>query len=306
MRSIEAPLLTPTGRTSTLLLPCSGGQHPRRGSAPEAAGQATRRGLWLGAKRGPHGAGSYGSTLAKTGARWCQRLAGRDGLARLPSGWQRACLVQAHAPHTPCPSDLLTCRSHPHYRHHTPPARGTCPCRPHPYNVDRRVGDGPREQVLQQVARLDAAKLDVCRQGGGAGGPRPAFLTVPSSLKARQQALWRPSGGPFLPASCFLRLPPAPRTLPGRPPAPAPLRPRARESPAPPPPRLPCTQRQPSWGEPLPCTHTYPPHPQPHPHTCSSTPARCPAAPQTSAACARKNTQTPAARSPSSRRCPRP
>jgi hypothetical protein len=57
---------------------------------------------------------------------------------------------------------------------------------------------------------------------------------------------------------------------------------------------------------PTPPTHPSPPCPPTHPHACSSTRARCHAAPQTSGGCAHKSTQTPTARSPSTPLCLRP
>lgn len=42
--------------------------------------------------------------------------------------------------------------------------------RAHLDDFNRRIADGPRPQVLKQVTRLDAAKLNICRGGRGVRG----------------------------------------------------------------------------------------------------------------------------------------
>lgn len=119
---MEAPLDTPTGRTSTLLEPCS---HPSGGAGWGGTG-AGRGTVW---RRAPH---------CTTGPRE------QHACAQHPS--------RLGAADPPCTS---------------PPTAYALPPGTHPHNVDGRVGDGARQQVLQQVTRLDAPKFHVCRQGQG-------------------------------------------------------------------------------------------------------------------------------------------
>lgn len=100
---MEAPLDTPTGRTSTLFDPCGAAQSGERAAAAGGGGSAAP-------------------------APACPALPRR-------------------APRRPLGEGAARCNAR---------------ARAHPHDVDGRVGDGAGEQVLQQVARLDAPKLHVC------------------------------------------------------------------------------------------------------------------------------------------------